>query len=321
MKYNKLGKTELNVSCLGLGTLTFGGQVDQKTAQTIVDECIFAGINFFDTADVYHKGASEEILGNCLKGKRSNVVLATKVGMGSGLSRKQIVEGVELSLKRLQTDYIDLYQVHKPDYDIDIEETLQALDDLVVQGKVRFIGCSNYLAWYLCKALWVADSHDLTPFATVQPRYNLLDRRAADELFELCKTEGLGVITYNPLAGGFLTGKYRQGKEPDQGSMLAKDISYRNRYWFPENFAAVEQFLGLARSLGRHPVHLALGWVMSNPIVTLPLVGTSTLDQLKHALLVLDLKIQQEELDQCETILGVAFDRLAPWLSTNPKVP
>ena len=326
MQYNVLGKTELKVSALGLGTMTFGGQVDLKVAQKIVDECIEIGINFFDTADVYQDGRSEEVLGECLKKYRPTIILATKVGMGpnltlQGLSRRQIIDAVEMSLKRLKTDYIDLYQVHRPDYSIDLEETLRALDDLIKQGKVRYIGCSNYLAWYLCKALWISDSHDLTPFSTTQARYNLLDRRAEDDLLKLCSKENLGVITYNPLAGGFLTGKYRKGKNPEPGTMLDKNISYRERYWFHENFDAVDTFLTLAQSLGRDPVHLALGWVMNNPVVNVPIVGISAMEQLEHALPIIDMHISREEYDRCEAVLGVAFDRYAPWLSTNPKNP
>ena len=324
MQYNVLGKTQLKVSCLGLGTMTFGGQVDVKNAQMIVDECVEAGINFFDTADVYQDGHSEEVLGKCIAKHRSNIVLATKVGMGpnltlKGLSRRQIIEAVELSLKRLETDYIDLYQVHRPDYSIDLEETLRALDELVRQGKVRHVGCSNYLARYLCKALWISDTYGLTQFATTQARYNLLDRRIEDDLLKLSGEQNLGVITYNPLAGGFLTGKYARGKDPSPGTMLEKNSSYKERYWFHVNFDAVETFLDLTRSLGRDPVHLALRWVMNNPLVTVPIVWISSIDQLKHALPVLNMDISQEELDQCNTVLGVAFDRYAPWLSTNPR--
>ena len=238
-----------------------------------------------------------------------------------GLSRRQIIESAELSLKRLETDYIDLYQVHRPDYSINLEETLRALDDLVIQGKVRYIGCSNYLAWYLCKALWISDRYALTQFSTTQARYNFLDRRIEDDLLKLCRQENLGVITYNPLAGGFLTGKYTRGKDPDPGTMLEKNSSYRERYWFHENFDAVETFLSLTQSLGREPVHLALRWVMNNPLVTVPIVGVSSIEQLKHALPVLDMDISLEELDQCNEVLGVAFDRYAPWLSTNPRNP
>jgi aryl-alcohol dehydrogenase-like predicted oxidoreductase len=324
VQYKELGETQLKVSCLGLGTMTFGGQVDVATAQRIVDECVEVGINFFDTADVYQDGRSEEVLGKCIAKHRSNVILATKVGMGpnltlKGLSHRQIIEAVELSLKRLGTEYIDLYQVHRPDYSIDLEETLRALDELVKQGKVRYIGCSNYLAWYLCKALWVTDAYGLTQFSTTQARYNLLDRRIEDDLLKLCSKKKLGVITYNPLAGGFLTGKYGRGKDPSPGTMLENNSSYRERYWFHENFDAVETFLELTKLLGRDPVHLALRWVMNNPIVTVPIVGISSIDQLKHALPVLAMDISQEELDQCNTVLGVAFDRYAPWLSTNPR--
>jgi len=206
MQYRNMGRTGLKVSVMCLGTMVYGNQVSEAEAINIIERALSAGVNFLDTADVYIEGRSEEVVGKALKGKRHSVVLATKVanrtGPGAndtGLSRKHIMKGIEDSLRRLETDYIDLYYVHLPDYGTPIEETLRTLDDLVHQGKVRYIGCSNFRAWQLCKALWVSDLHNLARFDCIQPPYNLLTRDIEYELLPLCASEGVGVCVYNPL--------------------------------------------------------------------------------------------------------------------------
>lgn len=314
MRYRKLGRTGLKVSVMCLGTMLFGDQVDEETARAIVDTCWEAGVNFFDTADVYVQGRSEEVVGRLLKGRRREAIIATKVqgtmGPGPndrGLSRGHVMQAVEASLRRLQTDYIDLYQTHWPDYDTPLEETLRALDDLVRQGKVRYIGCSNYPAWYLCKSLWISDVRNLARFDCAQPRYNLLDRAIEEELLPLCAEEGIGVIPYNPLAGGFLTGKYRRGEPPPEGTRFGrrKDL-YVPRYWHDPNFDAVEKLVDAAQQHGKTPAQLALAWLLHNPVITAPIVGASRPSQLEETLQAVDMTLSEEELAACDGIRALA---------------
>ena len=310
MRYRKLGRTGLKVSVICLGTMLFGDQVNEETARAIVDTCWEAGVNFFDTADVYVQGRSEEVLGRLLKGRRHQAVIATKVqgvmGQGPndrGLSRAHIMQAAEASLRRLQTDYIDLYQTHWPDYDTPLEETLRALDDLVRQGKVRYVGCSNYPAWYLCKSLWISDVRNLARFDCAQPRYNLLDRAIEGELLPLCAEEGIGVIPYNPLAGGFLTGKYKRGQPPPEDTRFArrKDL-YVPRYWQDSNFDAVEKLVDAARRYGKTPPQLALAWLLHNPVITAPIVGASRPSQIEETLQAVDMTLSEEEMAACDGI-------------------
>ncbi|MEX0785268.1 MAG: aldo/keto reductase, partial [Dehalococcoidia bacterium] len=225
MNYRRLGRTGLQVSEICMGTMTFGGVTDEAEAQRIFDRCLEAGVNFFDSADVYTGGQSEQILGRLIKAKRDDLVIATKVfnatGAGPndmGLSRKHIVQACEASLRRLGTDYIDLYQVHADDYGTPLEETLSALDQLVRQGKVRYIGASNHTAWRLSEALWTSDTHSLARYECLQPLYNLVERGLDAEVLPLCRAKGVGIITWSPLAGGWLTGKYR-GEAPAEGRL------------------------------------------------------------------------------------------------------
>lgn len=310
VRYSKMGRTGLKVSVICLGTMLFGDQVNEETARAIVDTCWEAGVNFFDTADVYVQGRSEEVLGRLLKGRRHQAVIATKVqgvmGQGPndrGLSRAHIMQAVEASLRRLQTDYIDLYQTHWPDYDTPLEETLRALDDLVRQGKVRYVGCSNYPAWYLCKSLWISDVRNLVRFDCAQPRYNLLDRAIEGELLPLCAEEGIGVIPYNPLAGGFLTGKYKRGQPPPEDTRFArrKDL-YVPRYWQDSNFDAVEKLVDAAQRYGKTPPQLALAWLLHNPVITAPIVGASRPSQIEETLQAVDMTLSEEELAACDGI-------------------
>ncbi|MCS7045750.1 MAG: aldo/keto reductase, partial [Gemmataceae bacterium] len=258
MNHRRLGRTGLKVSEICLGTMTFGHQCDETTSFAILNKAADKGINFLDTADVYPvppaietAGRTEEIVGRWLRGQRQRFVVATKcrirVGPGpndEGLSRRHIMQAVEDSLRRLQTDWIDLYQPHSPDPDTPLDETLRALDDLVRQGKVRYLGCSNYPAWQVALSLGVSARHGWARFDSVQPRYNLLYREIEAELLPLCRDQGLGVITYNPLAGGFLTGRYQALEAPPPGTRFALGGAtgplYRERYWQQAHFDAVQ---------------------------------------------------------------------------------
>jgi aryl-alcohol dehydrogenase-like predicted oxidoreductase len=288
MKYKQVGTTGLKASELCLGTMIFGGQVDAAASIQIIQRALDLGVNFLDTANNYGDGRSEAIVGKALKGVREEVVVATKVeavtGPGPndyGLSRKNILRAVEASLTRLDTTYIDLYQVHHPDPSTPLTETLTALDDLVRMGKVRYIGCSNFPAWYLEKALRVSEVHDLAAFTTVQPRYNLLDRGIERELLPLCLDEGIGVLPYSPLAGGFLTGKYQPGQPAPAGSRGAGRPAWVDRRFTPRNHAVLTELARISGETGLPLSQLSLAWLLENPVVTAPIVGASSLAQLE----------------------------------------
>jgi len=312
MQYRKMGRTGLKVSAICLGSSTYGSQVDEIEAIDIIESALAAGVNFFDTADAYTEGRSEEIVGKALKGKRQSVVLATKVrhrtGPGvndAGLSRKHIMQGIEDSLHRLRTDYIDLYYVHEPDYDTPIEETLRALDDLVHQGKVRYIACSNFYAWQLCKALWVSDLHGLVRFDCIQPPYNLLTRDIEYELLPLCASEGVGVCVFNPLAGGLLTGKHDPHKPPAKGTRFALErlgAIYQEHYWSATNFEAVASLKQIAEEHGRNLPQFALAWVLSNEVITSAICGATSLKHLEENLGATEVKLSKEELAACDGV-------------------
>ncbi|MDD4876834.1 MAG: aldo/keto reductase [Dehalococcoidales bacterium] len=312
MQYKYLGKTGLKVSSLCLGTMTYGNQVNKEEATNIIARALEAGINFFDTADAYADGNSEEIVGKALKKERQSVILATKVASrtGSGvndigLSRQHIIKGIEDSLRRLATDYIDIYYVHWPDYNTPIEETLQTLNDLVHQGKIRYIGCSNFRAWQLCKALWVSDINKLTSFTCIQPPYNLLTRDIEYELLPLCVSEGIGVCVYNPLAAGLLTGKYDPDKPPTEGTRFnieGMGSLYRERYWSNANFQAVSNLKEIARKYDRNLIQFALAWILSNDTITSAICGTTSLNQLEENLRATELKLSEEELIECDNV-------------------
>jgi 1-deoxyxylulose-5-phosphate synthase len=290
MQYTTLGRTGIRVSRLCLGTVPLGTQLDEAASHRLLDRALDLGINFVDTGDKYAGGKTEEVLGTWLKDQRQQVVLATKVrgrmGAGAndvGLSRVHIIRAVEASLRRLRTDYIDLYQTHAVDELTPIETTLRALDDLVRQGKVRAIGCSNFVGWELCKALWVSDVRNLARFEAVQPRYNLLAREAEAELFPLCLSEGVGVIPYNPIAGGMLSGKYKWGQSPPEGTRFqAMGDTYQRRYWYQENLDAVERLKPVAAQSGRSLVQYALAWVMAHPAITSAIIGATSAAQLEE---------------------------------------
>lgn len=293
MEYRNLGRTGLKVSELCLGTMQFGWTADESTSYQILTAAWEVGINFIDTADVYSRwaegnpgGVAETIIGPWLKNKdlrREQVVIATKVRgpMGSGpndqgLSRAHILNAVEASLRRLDTDFIDLYQAHYFDEQTPIEETLRAMDDLVRQGKVRYIGCSNYPGWRLMESLWASDRHELVRYDSLQPHYSLVHRDEFErELEEVCRTYGLGVIPYSPLAAGFLTGKYRRDEVPESAR-----AGTARRYFNERNWDLLDRMEELAHRNGKSISQVALAWLLSNPVITSPIIGPRSLDQL-----------------------------------------
>ncbi len=318
MKIHRLGRTGLKVSEICMGTMTFGAQADEATAFAIMDRAAAAGVNFIDVADEYPmpatpetSGRTEEIVGKWLKTRRDDFVLATKCyeKMGThpwdgGLSRKHILRAVEDSLRRLQTDYIDLYQTHNPHPETPIDETLRALDDLVRSGKVRYIGCSNHQAWQLTKALWTSDRLNLARYDCAQPRYNILYRQIEDELLPLCREEGVGVIAFNPLAGGFLTGKYRGGAEADAGSRF--DVFqrvtrlYHDRYWQAAQFETVEKLKAFFTARNKPLAQVAVAWVLQQPGVTAAILGATRPEQLDGTLPATEMTLDAEELAACD---------------------
>ena len=307
MEHVRFGNTGLKVSKLCLGTMTFGLQCDEATSVAILDRAAQGGMTFIDTADVYPLGSplelvgrTEEIVGRWLRGKREQFILATKCGfdMGPldwqrGASRKHVLHAVDASLKRLGTDYVDLYQVHHPDADTPIDETLEALDTVLRSGKARYIGCSNYPAWRLARALGRSEAMGLHKFISTQPRYNLLFRQNERELFPLCREEGIAVIPYNPLAGGMLTGKHRRSETPAEGRFaLGKAAKmYTERYWHDREWDTVDAFVKMAGQAGLEPATLAMAWVIANPVVTAPIIGASRPEQLDAILAAAELKL------------------------------
>jgi len=318
VKIRRLGRTGLKVSELCLGTMTFGGQADEATAFAIMDRAAAAGINFIDVADGYPMpqapetvGRTEEIVGKWLRPRRDDFILATKgyARMGQhpwdgGLSRKHILRAVEDSLRRLGTDYIDLYQAHHSDPETPIDETLRTLDDLVRSGKVRYIGCSNFQAWELAKALWTSDRLNLARFDCLQPRYNLLFRQMEDEVLPLCRAEGVGVITYNPLAGGLLTGKYRKHAEAEKGTRFeafqSRTRLYHDRYWQDAQFDAVARLQAFFEPRGQALPQVAVAWVLQQPGISSVLLGASRPEQLDATLSAPGLTLDAEALAACD---------------------
>jgi 1-deoxyxylulose-5-phosphate synthase len=299
--------------------MTFGLQIDERTADSVLDRATGAGVTFIDTADVYPLGGgdelvgrTEEILGRWLKGRRQEFVLATKCfgrtgpqPWDAGNNRRHIMDAVDASLRRLGTDYIDLYQLHQDDPETPLDETLAALDALVRAGKVRYIGCSNFLAYRLARALGRSETLGLTRFDSVQPRYNLLFREFERELFPLCLDEGIGVITYNPLAGGLLSGKHGRDKPPAQGTRFTLPNAgpmYQERYWHNREFEAVDFFQQIAKEAGMKPATLAVAWVLQQPAVTAPIIGASRPDQLDDTLAAVDVRLGQELFRKCDEL-------------------
>jgi aryl-alcohol dehydrogenase-like predicted oxidoreductase len=313
MEYRRLGRTGLKVSALCLGTMTMGWTSSRADSFAVLDAFVEAGGNFIDTADIYSfwaennpGGVAETWIGEWLAQRRvprHQLVIATKVRgrmwegpNGEGLSRQHIMKAIDDSLRRLNTDYIDLYQTHWPDDDTPLEETLRALDDLVHQGKVRYLGASNHPAWLLTKALWISDRLGLASYVCLQPHYNLVHRAEFErELMALCQDQGLGVIPYSPLAGGFLTGKYRRGAPPPPGTRGTVSESVR-RYMTERNFALLEVLQDIARAHGATMAQVALAWLLSNPVVTAPIVGANTPQQLRETMGALQVQLTDEDL-------------------------
>ena len=307
----RLGRTGLKVSPLCMGTMQFGWSVGEDETYRILSATLESGINFIDTADIYSKwvegnpgGVSETFIGNWMKKNkipRDQIVLATKVrgemGKGpndQGLSRTHIMNGVEASLRRLQTDYIDLYQSHWTDEDTPIEETLRAFDDLVKQGKVRYVGASNYSAWELMQALWTSDKYNLARYDCIQPHYNLIHRDEFErELHQVCKTYEIAVIPYSPLAGGFLTGKYRK----NQSLPESKRAEGRKRSMTDENFALVDAMEVIALRHQGTISQVALAWMLADPVITSPIIGATSIEQLNENLGALKMKLSADDLN------------------------
>ena len=311
MEYRRLGRTGLKVSPLCIGCWRMGGdQTDEETSLAILRASIDAGINFIDTADVYTGGHSERIVAQVLEGRRSEIVLATKFRWrsgrgpnGEGASRKHILEACEASLRRLGTDYIDLYQIHGWDGGTPIEETMEALNDLVRSGKVRYIGCSNFSALQICRALWAADRAGGARFVSVQPHYNLLDRGPEHELLPFCHEMGIGCINYSPLAGGLLTGKYRRGAEPPTGSRAAREEHVRRRL-DDRTHDRLERLEAYAREHGHTLSHLALAYLLAQPFVSSPIIGATSVAQLQESLAALEWKMGSEEAARVRELAG-----------------
>jgi aryl-alcohol dehydrogenase-like predicted oxidoreductase len=300
MKYRTVGKTGIQVSNLCFGTMSFGGNADEETSKAMFKRCREAGINFFDTANVYSQGRAEEILGDCIADCRDEIVLATKVyyPMGSdinakGLSRRHIMLEVENSLRRLKTDRIDFYFVHMFDELTPMEETLRALDDLQSQGKILYPAVSNWAAWQIAKALGISAKEQLARFELIQPMYNLVKRQAEVEILPLAISEQIGVISYSPLGAGLLTGKYGVNKRPEQGR-LVEEKRYTDRYADEMNFIVAERFNAYAAEHEINPSTLAVAWVMSNPGITAPIMGARNIEQLEYALAAIDVNMTPE---------------------------
>ena len=321
MEYRNLGRSGLQVSTVGLGCNNFGRRCDQEQTTAVVHRALDLGVTLFDTADVYgflepareagspSRGLSEQYLGVALKGKRREAIIATKfmgpMGDGplwSGGSRRYIFDAVDASLRRLDTDYIDLYQIHFPDVNTPIAETMRALDDLVRSGKVRYLGCSNFASWQVVEAQWVARSGHLSEFVSAQNQYNLLDRRIERELVAACNAYGLGVLPYFPLASGFLTGKYRPGQDAPGGSRLADAGPMADRVLTEQNFEMLTKLEAFAQSRGHSMVELAIGWLASQPHVASVISGATKPEQVEQNVLAAEWKLTAEEMAEVNTI-------------------
>jgi aryl-alcohol dehydrogenase-like predicted oxidoreductase len=287
MDYRRLGDSGLKVSEIGLGCNNFGMRIDQAATDAVIDAAIEHGVTFFDTADVYGgRGKSEEMMGHSLKGKRHQVMLATKFAMPMGDapdkrggSRRYIMEAVEASLKRLQTDYLDLYQMHSPDADTPIEETLGALDDLVTQGKVRYIGNSNFAGWQIADADWTARTQHKNRFVSAQNNYSLLERRVEHEVNPACERFGLGMLPYFPLASGLLTGKYSRGEAAPEGTRLAAWGARGAQALNDKNFDKLEALSSWAAERGHDMLDLAFAWLLGHPVVSSVIAGATKPEQ------------------------------------------
>jgi aryl-alcohol dehydrogenase-like predicted oxidoreductase len=291
MNYRNLGRAGLKVSEICLGTMTFGNGADQAGASRMVDAALAAGVNFFDTANSYVGGTSEAMLGEALKGKRHEAVIASKLfnPMGhrpndSGMSRLHIKQQIEAVLKRLQTDYVDIFFIHHVDHATPLEEMLRAFDDLVRDGKVLYTACSNYEAWRLMEALWLSDTHGWERFACYQPQYSLVVRDIDEEIVPALELKGLGCVAWSPLAGGYLTGKYMPGSLKVQGSRSAEGWGFQSRFFISNHAEVLQTLLDVAKEIGKSPAQTALRWVMDRPFMTSAIVGARNAEQLGETL-------------------------------------
>ena len=324
MEYRSLGRSGLKVSPLSLGAMTFGNSqgfmkgVTSEDAEAfrMLDRCLDAGINLIDTANVYSEGQSEELVGKWAEGKRDRVLLATKCRFAvkpnpgphdMGLSRKHILAACEASLKRLKTDYIDLYQVHMQDTSVPVEETLRALDDLVSQGKVRYVGCSNYTGYRLVESLWKSDVRNLIRYESVQLQYSLVCRDAEREVLPACQAFGLGVLAWSPLGRGFLTGKYQRNEAPPPGSRLESWQDTWRSVATPKNFDVLDVVWEVAKAYNTTPGALSLAWVLTKPLITTTIIGARDVKQLEGNLAALELKLSPADVARLDEISRPAW--------------
>lgn len=303
MDYRLLGRTGVRVSPICLGTMMFGGPTNEADSIDIIHKAIDQGVNFIDTANIYNLGESERVVGKGIADRRDSVVLATKgrqkMGDGpneTGASRLHLMNELDASLRRLNTDYIDVHYTHTPDYDTPIDETLRAMDDMVRSGKVRYIACSNFRAWRLCEALWTSDKLGVERFCCVQPLYNIVNRDIEVELLPLCQAHQVGVVSYSPLARGILTGKYKPGQTPDDGTRAArKDARMMQAEWRESSLEVSAEIVKHCDSRGVSSSQFALAWCLANPILTSVIVGPRTMAQFDDNIECLQLEVTAED--------------------------
>jgi 1-deoxyxylulose-5-phosphate synthase len=325
MEYRQFGSTGMMVSAIGLGCNPFGNEVDPAGAARIVNQALDLGVTYFDTADSYFEGRSEEYLGAALKGQRDRAIVATKAGnpTGPGLndtgaSRKHLMASIEASLRRLQTDYVDVYQIHSPDRRTPIDETMWALDDIVRQGKARYIGCSNYFEWEACEAIWTARAHNLTPFVSCQEFYNLLYRDVEKRYLPFLQKYGLALIPYFPLAGAMLSGTYRRGVTPPNTRGAIRPSFKR---WDSErNWSVQEKLLAFAEARGWRLPQLALAWLLTRPQLCTVIAGADVPEHIEANVTALDVRLSPEDLAEIDRITLVEEDRtIAPILRASQQ--
>jgi len=300
MIYRFLGRTGVKVSAVCYGTMSFGGDADEAESKALFEACRAAGVNVFDCADMYAGGRSEEILGRLIKDCRQEVLVTSKAYFATskdvnamGASRRRVMYAIEASLRRLATDRIDIYYIHRFDDQTPLEETLRAFDDLVRQGKVVYTAASNFAAWQVVKGLGISAKEGLASFACIQPMYNLVKRQAESEILPMAQAEGLGVFPYGPLAGGLLSGKYGVGRKPETGRLVTNKV-YETRYKDASNFEAAERFAAFAAERGYHPAGLAVAWAAAHPAVTAPIIGARNTAQLAPLLAAVDIPMTPE---------------------------
>jgi aryl-alcohol dehydrogenase-like predicted oxidoreductase len=318
MNYRKLGPTGVKVSTICLGTMMFGGPADDAESERMFHRALEAGVNFVDTANVYTKTRSEEVVGKALRGRRHDVVLATKVHNivapgpnGHGNSRYHIMQQVDNSLRRLQTDYIDLYYLHRPDPDTSIEEEVEVMSDLVRQGKVRYFGTSHYASWQICRGLWYSDVAKLARWVVDQPKYNLLDRAIEADIVPFCQSLGYGLVPHSPLAAGFLTGKYQRGSARPEGSRGARTPEWFTAGNDERDWAVLDVASRIAREHGCSVGQVAIAWILTKPFVSSTIIGPRTFEQLQDNLGGDDVRLEPSEIG--------ALDDVSKYAATIPR--